>query len=91
MKEQCNVFTFDVKDFFFLPDMIRDVPFARLSHFSKLENLPTYINGRVAMFPPSEIVKEIMSITHFKPKGRPPHSAQVIRYALLLRYTSRQA
>ena len=28
---------------------------------------------------------------HYKPKGCPPFSADLIRYALLLRYTSRQA
>ena len=74
-----------------LPDMIRSNKFARIRHFSELENLPSYIRNRASEFLPSDIMKEIMSVSHFKPKGRPPYSAKTMRFSLLMRYTSRQA
>ena len=37
------------------------------------------------------ILDELEQRKHYKPKGRPPYSAALIRYALLLRYTSAQA
>ena len=40
---------------------------------------------------PYSILNELQKIQGYKPKGRPPFSADLIRYALLLRYTSRQA
>ena len=38
-----------------------------------------------------EILEELQKRRYYKPKGRPPYSAAIIRYALLLRYTSLQA
>ena len=61
-----------------------------LQNFSMLENFPTYIKN-VAEEDPFSISNELQKRQHYKPKGCPPFSADLIRYALRLRYTSRQA
>ena len=67
---------------------------AQLNRKSIINNFPPYIqsfavdtdeNGS------SSIMDELQQRKYMKPKGRPPYSAAVIRYALLLRYTSAQA
>ena len=55
-----------------------------------LENFPTYIKNVVEEDPYS-ILNELQKRQHYKPKGRSPFSADLIHYALILRYTSRQA
>ena len=62
----------------------------RLTKFSLLENFPTYIKNVVEEDPYS-ILNELQKRQHYKPKSRPSFSADLIRYALLLRYKSRQA
>ena len=62
----------------------------KLTKLSMLENFPTYIKN-VLEEDPHSILNELQKRQHYKPKGRPPFSADLIRYALLLRYTSRQA
>ena len=54
-----------------------------------LDNLPPYIRN-VASYDGNNdhsILEELERRKHFQPKGRPPYSAAMIRYALLLRYT----
>ena len=63
---------------------------AKLTRFSMLENFPPYIQNIVSEGSKS-ILKELQKIQHFKPKGRPSFSAEIIRFSLLLRYTSAQA
>lgn len=63
---------------------------AKLTRYSMLENFPSYIQNIVAE-PPNSILKELYKFQHFKPKGRPSFSVELIRFSLLLRYTSRQA
>ena len=55
-----------------------------------LENFPTNIKNVVEEDPYS-ILNVLQKRQHYKPKNCPPFSADLIRYALLLRYTSRQA
>ena len=62
---------------------------AKFTKFNMLENFPTYIKNVVEEDPYS-ILNELQK-RHYKPKGRPPFSANLICYALLLCYTSRQA
>ena len=66
---------------------------ARLTRISMLDNfLPPYIRN-VASYDGNNdhsILEELERRKH-QPKGRPPYSAAMIRYALLLRYTSFQA
>ena len=63
---------------------------AKLTKFSMLENFPTYIKN-VVEEDPYLILNELQKRQHYKPKGCPPFSADLICYALLLCYTSRQA
>jgi hypothetical protein len=63
---------------------------ARLEKVSMLENFPAYIRN-VAIDNHNELLDELNKRQFFKPKGRPPYSAAMIRYALHLRYTSFQA
>ena len=63
---------------------------AKLTKFSILENFPTYIKNLVEEDPYS-ILNKLQKRQHYKPKGRLPLSEDLIRYALLLHYTSRQA
>ena len=63
---------------------------AKLTHFSMLENFPAYISNEAERHP-FPILDELRRRAHHKPKGRPPYSAEIIRYSLLLRYTSPQA
>ena len=62
---------------------------AKLTKFSMLENFPTYIKN-VEEEDPYLILNELQK-RHYKSKGCPPFSADLICYAILLRYTSRQA
>ena len=54
-----------------------------------LENFPSYIKN-LADVNPYSLLDEIENRRHYKPKGRPPYSSVMIRYALILRYTSFQ-
>ena len=55
-----------------------------------LENFPGHIKNAAEQHAYSRL-EELGKRQHYKPKGRPPYSAEMIRYALLLRYTSSQA
>ena len=63
---------------------------AKLTRISMLQNLPSYIAG-IRDEHPSSILEELVKRQHYKPSGCPPYSPKIIRYALLLRYTSPQA
>ena len=51
-----------------------------------LENFPVHIRNKSAEM--KTILAEMNNIKHYSPQGRPPFSASMIRYSLLLRYTS---
>ena len=72
-----------------LPDWFRSVHDCKLSKKSVLENFPRYLRSKGEEMNP--ILKELGDIQHYKPQGRPPYSSELIRYALLLRYTSYQS
>jgi len=57
---------------------------------SMLENFSSYISN-FAIENHNELLEELTQRQFYKPKGRPPCSAAMIRYALHLRYTSFQA
>ena len=63
---------------------------AKFRTFSQLENFPKDIKN-AANDDHYSFINELENRRHFKPKGRPPYSAAMMRYALLLRYTSLQA
>ena len=67
---------------------------ANLTRYSMLENLVPYLNKfkeDVLSENSFQVLEELRNQQHYKPKGRPPYSADMIRFALLLRYTSPQA
>ena len=74
-----------------LPESLRSARNARIHSTSSLSTLVDHIAERVASLPPSDVLEELRRISFYKPTGRPPYSSTTLRYALLLRYTSRQA
>ena len=66
---------------------------ARLTRISMLDNLSPYMRNVASSDGNNDhsILEELERRKHFLPKGRPPYSAAMIRYSLLLRYTSLQA
>lgn len=63
---------------------------AKLTRYSMLEKFPNYIKNAAEEHPYCTL-EELSKRQYYKSKGRPPYSAEVIRYALLLRYTPAQA
>ena len=63
---------------------------AKLRSYSQLENFPNDIKNATENSNYS-LIDELERRRNFKPKGRPPYSATMIRFSLLLRYTSLQA
>ena len=53
-----------------------------------LENFPNYLQALIGNKP--TLMEELQRRQHYKPQGRPPYSAEMIRFALLVRYTSAQ-
>ena len=74
-----------------LPEWLRIAKNCKITRIIQLQNLPSYIQNKTEELPPNEILDEIKSLTFLKPQGRPPFSPRVLRYSLLLRYSSRQA
>ena len=54
-----------------------------------LQNIPGYLRNTSAE-PFTSIIDDLLQIQYYKPIGRSPFSAELIRYALLFRYTSAQ-
>ena len=63
---------------------------AKLSRFGMRINLAPYIRN-VSEQNPYPLIEELENRRNSKPKGHPPFSSEMIRYVLLLRYTSVQS
>ena len=63
---------------------------AKLSRFGMRINLAPYIRNFSEQDPYS-LIEELENRRSYKPKAHPPFSSEMIRYALLLRYTSLQS
>ena len=74
-----------------LPPWFVDGRNAKLTRISMLENFPAYIRNVAYGNTDFCILEELEKRQHYGAKGQPPYSASIIRYALLLRYTSAQA
>ena len=61
----------------------------QLSSFSMLDNFPPYLQSFKGK--QNQLLIEMGNQQHYKAKARVPFSAELIRFALLLRYTSAQA
>ena len=53
---------------------------AKLNRFTMLENFPSYIK-HLADVNPYSLLDEMENRRHHKPRGRPPYSSVMIRYA----------
>ena len=62
-----------------LPDWFRDVHNCRLTRRSMLENFPPYMREKGEEMNP--ILQEMNELQHYKKKGRPKYSANMIRYS----------
>ena len=60
-----------------------------LKRCSMLENFPSYLSGYDE--DENKIIAEMSKMQHYSAKGRPPYSSDMIRFAVMLRYTSGQA
>ena len=75
-----------------LPELFRKGSDCRLKRKSMLENFPNYIrNFQETKNIPSDILNELQEIRFKNPVDRSKYSVHLLRYALLLRYTSTQA
>jgi len=72
-----------------LPEWFRKGHACKLTRRSMIENFPSYMREKGEEMNP--ILQEMNELQHYKKKGRPKYSANMIRYALLLRYTSAQS
>jgi len=63
---------------------------ARLDNLTQLEEFPKYMRDCDSTNEYS-ILSELENRKMYKPKGRPPFSSEMIRFALLARHTSAQA
>ena len=62
---------------------------AKLTNFSILENFPQYLRNFANE--QKSLIAELQKRQYHRSKGQPPYSSEMIRFALLLRYTSFQA
>ena len=63
---------------------------ARLTSKAMLENFPNYLQN-LNKNDENDLIQELQKRQHYKPKGRPPYASKMIRFSLLIRYTSTQA
>ena len=63
---------------------------ARLTSKAMLENFPNYLQN-LNKNDENDLIQELQKRQHYKPKGRPPYSSKMIKFSLLIRYTSTQA
>ena len=74
-----------------LPEWFRKRSDCCLRKKSMLENFPSYIRNFVEVKRlPDDILSELELIRYKKPVDKPKYSVNMLRYALLLRYTSVQ-
>ena len=60
---------------------------ARLTSIAMLENFPNYLQN-LNKNDENDLIQELQKRQHYKPKGRPSYSFKMIRFSLLIRYTS---
>ena len=60
----------------------------KLTSFSMLHNFSAYLQGFAANR--NKILEEMMNKRYYRHKGRKPYSSQLLRFASLVRYISRQ-
>ena len=73
-----------------LPRYIDRAKGSRLTSLDMLTNLPVYCRNAESTCE-TYIIGELLKLKYYNPKGRPPYSATVLRFALIMRYTSNSA
>ena len=73
-----------------LPSYIQNSTDHKLTHLDALENLPSYCRNFNSKYD-VDVIKELIQLCYFSPRGRPKYSSQVLRFSLMLRYTSNSA
>ena len=73
-----------------LPNYIQETTGHKLTHLDVLENLPNYCRNFHSDFD-VDVLKELFQFCYYSPCGRPKYSSQVLRFSLMLRYTSKTA
>ena len=69
-----------------LPGYIDRAKGSKLTSLDMLTNLPVYCKDVEATCE-TNIISELLNLQYCNPKGRPPYSTTVLRFALILRYT----
>ena len=72
------------------PSYIHLAEGSRLTSLDMLTNLPVYCRNAEGSCE-TNVIKELLQIQYYNPKGRPPYSNSVLRFALIMRYTSNSA
>ena len=62
----------------------------KFTNASMLENLVSHVHN-VAELMSRNVLSELNKLSYYKPQGRPSYSNELMRFALMQRYTSRQA
>ena len=55
-----------------------------------LTNLPVYCKNAEEICE-TDVIKELIKLQYYNPQGRTPYSANMLRFALIMRYTSNSA
>ena len=73
-----------------LPNFIANAEGSKLTSLHMLVNLPNYCKNQS---PSTEtgVIKELLDISYYSPKGRPLYSTKTLRFALMMRHTSNAA
>ena len=72
-----------------LPEWFRKCT-CKLTSASMLENLVSHMHNVVEEMP-RNVLSKINKLSYYKPQGRPSYSNELLRFALMQRYTSKQA
>ena len=73
-----------------LPDYISCTEGYKLTSLDMLTNLPVYCRNSDSIYE-TKVIRELVRLQFYNPKGRTPYSSTVFRFALLMRYTSNSA
>ena len=73
-----------------LPNFIANAEGSKLTSLHMLVNLPNYCKNQ-SPSTETDVIKELLDISYYNPKGRPLYSTKTLRFALMMRYTSNAA
>ena len=73
-----------------LPNFIANTEGSKLTSLHMLVNLPNYCKNQ-SPSTETDVIKELLDISYYNPKGRPLYSTKTLRFALMMRYTSNAA